>query len=99
MSNRDNRYTIIEPMIAAGRIVTFTDIFKFIPKTVVANDMGKKVDRFNELMARVEKFTLEDLYIIARFCAIEEATILELANNEYLKRKGRSPKTKKEEPE
>jgi hypothetical protein len=92
MSNRDNRYDLIEPMIAKGKIVSFNDIFKYIPKTVVANDLGKKVDRFSELMTRVEKFTLEDLYIIARFCSIKEVTILELVNNEYLKSKSKIQK-------
>jgi hypothetical protein len=38
-------------------------------------------------MNRVEKFTLEELFTIARFCSISESKILELAEKEYLKRK------------
>jgi hypothetical protein len=76
-------------MILGGKISTFNDIFKFIPKTVVAHSLGKKVDRFSELMKHVEKFTLEELFTIARYCDIEEAEILRLAETEYLKSKSK----------
>ena len=87
MLNRDNRYNLIRPMIDSGDIVTFNDIFKYIPKTIVAKDLGKKVDRFSELMKRVEGFTLEELYMIGKFCKISEAQITQLAEKEYLKNK------------
>jgi len=83
MGNRDPRYSLIKPMIIGGKIVSFNDIFKFIPKTVVATDLGKKVDRFTELMHRVEGFTLEELFMIAKFCDLDESEMLKLAENEY----------------
>ena len=45
-------------------------------------------------LARVEKFTLEELYTIARFCSIDAETIMTLVNKEYLKTKSkiRDPK-------
>jgi hypothetical protein len=55
-------------MIAQGQIISFIDIFKFIPKTVVANDIKKKGDRFTYLINHVEEFTLKDLFTIARLC-------------------------------
>ena len=94
MSNRDHRYELIKPMINAGNIESFNDIFKFIPKTVIANDLGKKVDRFTALMNRVEKFTVEELFTIARFCSIAEPKILELMYNEHLKNKKKIVKSK-----
>ena len=84
---RDNRYNLIKPMIDSGDIVTFNDIFKYIPKTIVAKDLGKKVDRFSELMKKVEGFTLEELYMIGKFCKISESQIVQLAEKEYLKNK------------
>jgi hypothetical protein len=84
---RDPRYDLIKPMIAEGKIIFFTDIFKYIPKTIVARDLGKKVDRFTELMNRVEKFTLEDLYLIAKTCEIPRLQILRLADDEYARNK------------
>lgn len=83
MGNRDPRYDLIKPMIIGGKIKSFNDIFKFIPKTVVATDLGKKVDRFTELMNRIEGFTLEELFMIAKFCELDEAQMLKLAETEY----------------
>jgi hypothetical protein len=97
MTNRDARYDLINPMFYEGKIITFSDIFKFIPKTVVANDLAKKVDHFTGLMNRIEEFTLEELFIIAKFCDLNESQILKLAENEYLINKCRilrSPKTR-----
>lgn len=83
MVNRDHRYDLIKPMIIGGKIKSFNDIFKFIPKTVVATDLGKKVDRFTDLMNRVEGFTLEDLFLMAKSFDIEESQMLMLVENQY----------------
>ena len=85
--NRDHRYDLIKPMIENGKIIFFNDIFKYIPKTVVAKDLGKKVDRFNTLMSRVEEFMLQDLFIIAGFFEIDEDVIVRLVMNDYKRNK------------
>ncbi len=87
MIKRDHRYDLIKPMIESGKIVSFNDIFKYIPKTVVAKDLGKKVDRFNTLMSRVEEFMLSDLFIIATFFEIDEDDIVKLVMIDYKKNK------------
>ena len=87
MIKRDHRYDLIKPMIEGGKIESFNDIFKYIPKTVVAKDLGKKVDRFNALMSRVEEFMLEDLFIIAGFFEIDEDEIIRLVMIDYKKNK------------
>lgn len=91
MTSRDHRYSLIKPMVDAGKIVVFNDIFKFIPKTKVAIDLGKKVDRFNELMTNVEEFVLKDLFLIAKFCEMTEKEMLELVMNQYLEIKSKRP--------
>jgi len=85
---RDPRYDIISPLCQAGKIASFNDIFKYIPKTVVAHDLGKKVSRFNVLINKVEKFTLEELAMIGHFCGLEESIIFKLAEKEYFIQKG-----------
>ncbi len=65
----------------------FNDICKYIPNTVVAMDVGKKVDRFNALMSRVEEFILDDLFIIAGFVDIDEDEIIRLVMIDYKKNK------------
>jgi hypothetical protein len=86
---RDDRYDLIKPMIEGGKIVSFNDIFKFIPKTIVARDLGKKVDRFTELMRKVDGFTIGDLYKIAKYCNISETQIYQLVEKEYFKSKSK----------
>ena len=66
-----------------GHVKSFNDIFKYIPKSIVAKDLGTKVDRFNRLMNRVEKFTLEDMARIAAFCDLELDLIYKLWKKEY----------------
>jgi len=94
MGHRDARYDLIKPMFIGGKIKTFSDIFKFIPKTVVATDLGKKVDRFTDLMNKVEGFTVQELFMMATFFELEESEILSLVENQYKmskdsKRKGK----------
>lgn len=89
MTNRDHRYGLVKPMVDAGKIEMFNDIFKFIPKTKVATDLGKKVDRFNELMNNVENFNLKDLFLIAKFCELDEDKMLELVMKQYRETKNR----------
>jgi hypothetical protein len=93
MIKRDARYDLIKPMYETGKIASFNDIFKYIPKTVVAKDLGKKVDRFNSLMSRVEEFSLEDLFTMARFFDLGEWDILKLIMCEYMKGKSEIPKS------
>ncbi|GAH51801.1 unnamed protein product, partial [marine sediment metagenome] len=65
----------------------------YIPKSVVAADLGKKVDRFTELMNRIEKFTVEELLIIAGFCNLSVSEMFQLVETEYLKRQNKKLKT------
>jgi hypothetical protein len=85
----DPRYRIIKPLLSAGQIHSFLDIFQYIPKSVVAADLGKKVDRFNDLMSRVDKFTVGELLAIGGFCKLSIPEMFKLVENEYLKQ--RSP--------
>ena len=73
MQPRDPRYELIKPMLKEGKITTFQDIFKYIKKSVVAADLGKKVNRFSRLMEHVEDFVVKDLLLIGRFCNLTAA--------------------------
>ncbi|HWB92338.1 MAG TPA: hypothetical protein VG605_10810 [Puia sp.] len=84
MGNRDTRYDLIEPMMSQGKIVSFTDVFKYIKKTVVANDLGKKVDRFTVMMYDPKKFSVGDLYRMGDLFKISAKQVFELIDNEYL---------------
>ena len=87
MGNRDPRYDLIRSLYDRGKIGSLNDIFKYIPKTVVANDLGKKGSRFSELLANVGAFTLDELALIGKFCELEESLIFQLAEKEYFLQK------------
>lgn len=89
MGQRDHRYKVIKPMLEKGEIHSFTDIFLFIPKSVVAADLGKRLSRFSFLMNRVEKFTLEEVFLIGNFCDLSASEMLKLVEVEYLKNKNK----------
>ncbi|MBN9381222.1 MAG: hypothetical protein J0H74_10665 [Chitinophagaceae bacterium] len=89
MRPRDPRYEIIKPMLNEGKIQSFPDIFKFIKKSVVAADLGKRGPRFTELINRVEDFTVKELLIIARLCGLTEAEMFKLVEMELVKRKSK----------
>jgi hypothetical protein len=73
-------------MLSQGQIESFTDIFKYIKKTVVANDLGKKVDRFTIMMEQPKKFSVRDVYEMADLFSIDVQKMFELLYKEDLKR-------------
>lgn len=57
----DDRYSNVKYDIDAGRITCLEEIFRRIPKTVVANALGKKVDRFTVMVQTPDHFRLSDV--------------------------------------
>lgn len=90
MAERDRRYAIIKPMYQEGRIKTFLDIFKYIPKTVVATDLGKKVSRFSAQLNHLENFVLTDLFLIGNLCGLTRTQMLTLMTREFAVRDNES---------
>jgi len=88
MTQRDPRYATIQPMVKEGRIQTFLDIFKFVPRTVVARDIGKKVSRLSVSLRHLENFTIGELFVIGDLCDLSRTEILELVRMEFSLRDG-----------
>ena len=80
---KDKRYELIAPMISAGRIHHFRDLFHFIPKTIVAHDLGINNVRFSRLMHNVEGFVLTDLLRLSTLMEIEPVIMLGLILDQY----------------
>jgi hypothetical protein len=70
-------------LLDQGRIKKLTDIFIYIPRTVLANDMGKNLKRPNELLDRLENFTIKDLLLIGNLCSLTRAEMLTLLEAEF----------------
>jgi hypothetical protein len=94
MRKRDPRYDYIKPMLNDGKLHSFLEIFLHVPKSVVAKDLGKKLERFSELLERIDQFKNEELFHIAHFCKLSEREMLDLFLAEYLKNKSKIEKSK-----
>jgi hypothetical protein len=69
-------------MLDQGRIKSFTDIFTYLPKSVMAADLGKNLKRFNELLLHVEGFSIKDLINIANLCGLTRMEMFRLIDEE-----------------
>lgn len=84
---KDERYRAVKRLIEKGDITEFNEMFTYIPKTVVARDLGAAPARFSEKMNLIEKFTLQDMFSIAKLLEVESIDILRLADNQYTEQK------------
>jgi hypothetical protein len=83
MAERDHRYAVIKPLYEQGKIRSFLDIFRFVPRTVVAGDLGKKVARFSAQLNHLENFDLSDLFLIDNLCQLTRTQMLKLMTMEF----------------
>ena len=83
MEQQDHRYPTIKPMLDQGRIKKLTDIFTYIPKTILAQDIGKNLKRLNELLDRLENLTVKDLLAIGNLCSLSRREMLLLLDAEF----------------
>jgi hypothetical protein len=79
---KDIRYNIIKPLLLQGQIASFTDIFKYIPKSVVAIDLGLNVSRFTRSIENVGTFRVGDLLQLAELCGIDPMEMFGLVDKQ-----------------
>ena len=89
---KDERYKAVKRLIEKGDITEFNEMFTYIPKTVVARDLGAAPARFSEKMNLIEKFTLQDMFSIAKLLEIESIAVLRLVDNQYSAQKNNKKK-------
>ena len=70
-------------MIEGGHLTEFNQIFDYIPKSVVANDLGTNYNRLIRLIEHVEQFTLKELFTLSNFCDLDSKLVLDLVYNQY----------------
>jgi len=67
---RDARYKLVRLRFNEGKIKKFSDIIYLVPKSIIADDLGKKKERFSQLIEHPEEFTVKELLLVGRFCAL-----------------------------
>lgn len=80
---KDPRYNIIKSLISDGHVESFSDIFKFLPKTIVAGDLGLNAVRFNRLIENVEDLRIRQVYDLARLCNMEAIEFFKLIDRQH----------------
>jgi hypothetical protein len=78
----DDRYKLVKPMIDTDHIKSFRDIFTYLPKTVIAKDLGINNGRFTDLISHPEGLRVGDVYRLAALFNIEPRQIFELIESE-----------------
>ena len=90
---KDQRYEFARLQLERGKITEFNQIFRYIPKSVVAGDLGIARHSFNKKINRVEKFTFEDIISIGRFMAVDDMLpLFKLVFVQYLVQKKKKKK-------
>ncbi len=81
---KDRRYAVAKNLISTGYIKSFRHIFDIIPKSVIAKDLGMNNVRFTDLMSKVDKFLLKDIFLLASLLEVEESVLVDLILQQYL---------------
>lgn len=84
---KDERYIGVKKLIESGHITEFKQIFTYLPKTVMAQDLGTNNNRMTKLIERTELFTLEELNRIGDLIDISFDSVNMLASNQYKRSK------------
>lgn len=64
---KDPRYNTLKGLLKAGAIKQFTDIFIWIPPTVVAKDFGTNNGRMKKMVADPSLWQLSEIYRLAEW--------------------------------
>ena len=81
---KDHRYKTVKVLIESGIITEFNQIFLYIPKSVVSDDMGINYSRFVRLLQQVELFRLKELIMMSGFFEVDGKAFIELAHSQYI---------------
>lgn len=76
---KDNRYNVVRILIEKGEIKTIAEIFDYIPKSVVRDELGTNNKRVTRLINHPLEFTLLELRKIARAIGIKTKVLSNMA--------------------
>ena len=85
---KDPRNETIRGLLQAGAITRFTDIFAWIPYTVVAQDLNTSGTRLKRMIKNPEEFQLKDIHTLARLIGCSPKKLGLMAVIEVKEKKG-----------
>ncbi|WP_276484071.1 hypothetical protein [Paraflavitalea pollutisoli] len=93
--HKDNRYDVIKVMIEAGKITEFSQLFEYIPKSVMAIDLNSSYRRLSRLAKQLDKLEMGELYAISKLVGIRMEVVYGLAEKQFLARKAEPGRKRK----
>lgn len=85
---RDQRYDTIKKLLKAGGIKKFTDIFAWIPHTVIARDFGTMNTRMKKMTQDPALWKLAEIYKLAELIGCDKKKLCLMAVEEVEERLG-----------
>lgn len=93
--NTDKRYSHARNAIETGEIKEFKDIFEYIPKSVVAEDLRTSVRRFTRFIDQPHKFECEEVYEMSLLFDMPLDRFFMLIMNDLVRKRSASGNGKK----
>lgn len=90
---QERHYKVGKSLIQDGTIITFSDIFEYVPKSTIAKDLQM---HFNTLQSRIDQpgsFSIQELSKLSDLFEIDPLKIITLAYTQFAHDK--KPKKKK----
>ena len=88
---KDKRYKTVKILIETGNVTTFADIFEYVPKTTVADQLGIHFNRMTKMIDSVNEIKVNDVFLFSSYFEVDAKVIFELIYNQ---RTAKKPSTK-----
>ena len=72
---RDKRYKAVKVLIENGVIVSYAQIFEYIPKSVIAHHMGINWERMEKRIRRPGEWKAKDIILLGNLIGLDPAIL------------------------
>lgn len=79
----------------AGKITEFSQIFLYVPKSVMAADLNSSHRRLTRLSNQLDKLELGEIFAISRLIGVKMEVIYFISEKEFLSKKAEVTKKRK----
>lgn len=76
----DERFTAIKPLIKAGHIKAFGDIFRVIPQTVFGSELGFNHKKMRDIIKNPGGLTVDECYTIGEVLGVKGEVVVRLVS-------------------
>jgi hypothetical protein len=81
---KDRRYKSVLRLLEGGDIKTFTEIFDYLPRSILVNDLRQNYSTFTSKIIHPHRFTLFDLFSVSYWLEVEPEKLITLLKAEVV---------------